>query len=267
VIRYKFVPPVASVQPSNAVGVEGSPVSSFGSFTDPDGDPMTIAASAGALHDNGDGSWTWQTVPPDDVTARPVVVTATDSHGAKTTEAFTYTAVNAPPILSPLSLTSTAAGASLSFSFTDPGVLDTHTGTIAWGDGTSTAFGESPVTAAHAYGLGTFTITVTVRDNDGGVATATTTLTMPVTPAALCLLTRDYIQTSPKYQRLTPAEKAAFDRLAAPCQLLSKIVPQLTPAQKAIAVSSYKRVVQALAQTGWLTQAQAVTLVAFADKL
>jgi PKD repeat protein len=56
--------------------------------------------------------------------------------------------------------------------FTDPGLLDTHTATIDWGDGDQQAVrtAVSPITATHTYtGDGNrYTVTVTVADDDGG---------------------------------------------------------------------------------------------------
>ena len=58
-------------------------------------------------------------------------------------------------------------------SFTDPGVLDPHSATVAWGDGTPpTSLALTPqgtFTLSHAFtDDGDFTVTVTVNDDDGG---------------------------------------------------------------------------------------------------
>jgi hypothetical protein len=58
----------------------------------------------------------------------------------------------------------------VSFSITDPGTSDTHSGTINWGDGTTTTFTGSSVTQQHSYSAGTYNITVNASDNDGGNA-------------------------------------------------------------------------------------------------
>jgi len=57
-------------------------------------------------------------------------------------------------------------------SFTDVGVLDTHTATIDWGDGTQTVRqrhrtnGSGTVTGSHTYTtFGTYTVTMIVKDN------------------------------------------------------------------------------------------------------
>ena len=64
--------------------------------------------------------------------------------------------------------------------FSDPGVDDTHTVTIDWGDGNSEGVGAtSPVIGAHTYIQdGSYTITVTVLDDDGGSGEATKDVTV-----------------------------------------------------------------------------------------
>lgn len=75
----------------------------------------------------------------------------------------------------------------ISFTFTDPGLLDSWTYSIDWGDGTSSApvsvtTQGTPLSAAHRYQLDrrggnkvqTFTVTVRVNDNNGAAGMATT---------------------------------------------------------------------------------------------
>jgi hypothetical protein len=66
---------------------------------------------------------------------------------------------------------------SISAAFTDPGLLDTHTGTIAWGDGSVTpasvaetlSTGKGTAAGTHAYAQGgVYTVSLTVNDDDGG---------------------------------------------------------------------------------------------------
>jgi hypothetical protein len=59
--------------------------------------------------------------------------------------------------------------------FTDPGIPDTHTATIDWGDGTVDDLGAvvSPVNGSHSYSAaGSYAIVVAITDDDGGVGTA-----------------------------------------------------------------------------------------------
>ena len=63
----------------------------------------------------------------------------------------------------------------VSASFTDPGVLDTHTAVWNWGDGNTLAGtvteanGTGSVTGSHSYtNPGVYTVKVTVTDKDGG---------------------------------------------------------------------------------------------------
>ena len=69
-------------------------------------------------------------------------------------------------------------------SFSDPAVLDTHTATIDWGDGSAVEdFGgaevTSPVEASHTYGVaGDHTVSFTVTDDDGGSDTITASITV-----------------------------------------------------------------------------------------
>jgi hypothetical protein len=101
--------------------------------------------------------------------------------------------LNADPVVAvPTFLASTideGGTATVSFSFTDAGVNDTHSATIDWGDGTTStvilsAVAGTTITRSHVYDVeptsasASYTVTVTVTDNDGGVGTNTATLTV-----------------------------------------------------------------------------------------
>jgi PKD repeat protein len=71
------------------------------------------------------------------------------------------------------------APVSLAASFTDPGVNDNHSVTIAWGDATTSAGavaeipGSGTVTGGHTFAApGTYTVKATVNDKDGGRTSA-----------------------------------------------------------------------------------------------
>ena len=159
-------PAAATMDAAGANGFEGSELTASGSFTDADGDTLTI--SGGGVTDNGDGSWSWDHTATDDSSAL-VVVTASDGEDTATQQ-FTWTATNADPVLT-VAAAGTACDPTLSGSYSDAGTADTHIGTIDWGDGsTDDAFSTSPFgPLGHAYtSAGDYTVTVGVADDDGG---------------------------------------------------------------------------------------------------
>ena len=99
---------------------DGSPVES--ALVDPDN--KTVSASH-AFED--DGVFT-------------VTMTVTNSEDSTGSDTFTVTVENAAPILDAGPNQSAESGESIDVlaTFTDPGILDTHTATIDWGD-------ESPI--------------------------------------------------------------------------------------------------------------------------
>jgi hypothetical protein len=135
-------------------------------------DPATRTFQATHLYRNN---------PPGQPTgAFQVTAAVTDGDGLSGSATTAVTVQNLPPRLTGLSLSPSpiVAGAMtvLTASFTDPGVLDTLTVLIDWGDGVTTQAkatdSTGAITAAHIYGgpvIGPpLSIKVTVRDNDGG---------------------------------------------------------------------------------------------------
>jgi hypothetical protein len=134
--------------------------------------------------------------PIDDIaTIEPfhVEFTATDPQNRKYVSTPEVTITNVAPKVT--SLTAAAINengtAQLSGTFTDPGVLDTHTVTIHWGDGSapqtlSLAANKLDFTATHHYPddnptatpSDKYTINVTIKDKDGDLDKGSTTLTV-----------------------------------------------------------------------------------------
>jgi putative hemolysin len=127
--------------------------------------------------------------------AYTVTVTVTDSDGDSGTGNTTVTVSNVAPTVSATGATIPEGGtAAISATFTDPGVNDTHTATVNWGDGSpveavavNQSAGSGDLSASHAYvDNGAFVVAVTVTDNDGDSGTATTTVTVNnVAPAVV----------------------------------------------------------------------------------
>jgi hypothetical protein len=167
--------PEVGTAAADATGVEGETLTASGSFTDADAaDTLTITPSSEVGEFIVDGrSWSWSLATTDDVAVETLTVTADDGEGGSVSDAFDFSAANAAPVLS--ALATTGAGASgctptLGFSFSDAGSGDTHTGTVAWGDGSTTSFGASKdVSLQHPYAeQGTYDIAVTLADDDEG---------------------------------------------------------------------------------------------------
>lgn len=96
--------PVAGAAPAAANGVEGSTLSTAGSFSDVDGNLSAVEISSGAgqlvaARDTAGkltGAWTWSLPTTDDVSGS-AIVTARDAFGATATQTFTYAASNVAP--------------------------------------------------------------------------------------------------------------------------------------------------------------------------
>jgi hypothetical protein len=131
--------------------------------------------------------------------------TLTAATGGSATAATSEQVDNVPPTVTALTLNqgTVSVGGTLSVtgSFTDPGVLDTHTVSIAWGDGSNSpatvteANGDGTFTASHVYldhppgvASGAETITATATDKDGGQGSAHTSVVVHDTPPVITAL-------------------------------------------------------------------------------
>ena len=90
------------------------------------------------------------------------------------------TVANADPVLGLLGDQSIPQGIPLviSVTYSDPGLLDTHTAQINWGDGNVTDGVVDPLKGlaggSHAYATpGVYTLLLTIHDDNGGVDTLT----------------------------------------------------------------------------------------------
>ena len=177
---YVNVPPVVSAGGPYAAN-EGSTLTLHGSATDTPGETLTYSwdLGGGATASGASPS----IVVGDGPGTQTVTLTVCDDHGACASAVATITIANVAPtvrILSPADGSVFLAGThvSLKGSFTDPGVLDTHTGT--WKVGAATL----PATIAEHAGTGTasatwtptaagfYPLSLTITDKDGGTTTA-----------------------------------------------------------------------------------------------
>ena len=168
--------PVANAGPP-ASGAEGSTVSFDGRHSsDPDGDALTYAWDFG---DGSSGSGATPTHTYADNGSYVVKLSVSDgSLSAEATAAavITNVAPSVGAITAPLDPQQVGDVVTASAAFTDPGTLDTHTGLIDWGDGSTSSAaisetgGSGSASGSHAYAAaGVYTLTLTVTDKDGGV--------------------------------------------------------------------------------------------------
>ena len=113
-----------------------------------------------------------------------VSVTLSDDDGGAVTEAATFEVTNVDPTLTLDAVTAIVEGdtATLSGTYADVGVDDTHEIVIDWGDGNTETVTVSGRTFSvdHVYAddnaADEYTISVTLSDDDGGAVTETTTV-------------------------------------------------------------------------------------------
>lgn len=182
-------PPSATFQAITPVN-EGSSFSlSLTSPSDPS--PADLAAGFQYAFDCGDsagfspyGLASSVTCPAADNGTPSVKGKLKDKDGGETLYIANVTVNNVAPIVGPITApydpkqinTAINTGSS----FTDPGILDTHTAQWNWGDGTTSpgslneTGGSGSVTGSHIYSApGVYTLNLTVTDKDGGQGQAT----------------------------------------------------------------------------------------------
>ncbi len=163
---------------------EGDVGFTSGSFTDPNGDPLTLSCSGqcAGFSDEGAGAWSWSQPLPEGPDSFPVTVTASDGE-LEAEDTFDVTVLNVAPVITATSSVPAVHDVNTDLTlwadFTDVGVLDTHTSVFDWGDGTTSpagiveADGTGTASAGHTYASpGAYTIGVTVWDDDGDFDTA-----------------------------------------------------------------------------------------------
>ena len=168
-------------------GAEGSAIAFDASASsDEDGDALSYAWTFG---DGTSGTGAAPTHTYADNGSYQARVTVTDLYGGSAAAAVTVTITNVAPTVGPISgapIDPIEAGSpvTLTASFTDPGLGDTHTGSVRWNftqafvaaDMTRSPTANAPGTISTSATLaaGVYTATLRVRDDDGGEGTTTT---------------------------------------------------------------------------------------------
>jgi Thrombospondin type 3 repeat len=165
-------------------GLEGGALSTNGSFSDQDGNSsltITKVSGAGTVTDNGNGTWSWSHSSADDDSGT-VVVKASDGEHMDATDSFGWVAENVAPEINNFAFGAPSGVAcqgatnlaTMSFTVSDPAneTNDPITGTITWGDGSTTSISGRTVLETHNYAAGSYTATVEINDGDNGTDSA-----------------------------------------------------------------------------------------------
>lgn len=192
------VAPAVNAGPDAAID-EGAIFSVSGSFTDPWPGTWTAAVNY------GDGSGVQPLAlsaktfslshPYADNGSYMVTVTITSNDGCSWSDTVVVTVNNVAPNVNAGPPVTNFSGQThqLNASFTDPGIRDTHTAAIDWGDGSpvqtgvvAESGGSGTVAGSHVYFVpGTYNITVTVTDKDGGAGSGVQSKTVKPVPVQI----------------------------------------------------------------------------------
>ena len=161
----------------DATSSEGAPISFAGGFIDPGDDTHEYQ------WDFGDGTIISGSLTPihiyEDNGVYIANLTVTDNDGGVGTDTVTITVNNVAPTIIDVDdrVVEEDKTYFYSWTFTDPGIWDTHSATINWGDGSlpesgivSEDQGDGTVSASHIYTMPSpsYPITIILTDKDGG---------------------------------------------------------------------------------------------------
>ncbi|MGH3734544.1 MAG: PKD domain-containing protein [Micromonosporaceae bacterium] len=170
-------------------GYEGTPLTVTGSASDPDGDALSLSwtyspgpgVDSGATCTFGTPNAVSTTFECTDDGTYYVTLTGDDGNGAVSDSVAASVLDNLAPSITSVNASTMApvpVGTAISVvaPFTDPGVNDTHTCDVDWGDGSPVSTGAASggsCGASHTYtAANIYTVSVTVTDDDGASDTA-----------------------------------------------------------------------------------------------
>jgi PKD domain-containing protein/Big-like domain-containing protein len=197
------VPPTVTIVGAPSSGPEGTGITLTGKAQSPSAADQAVGFTyTWSVTKNGNafatGAGASFTFTPDDEGTFVVTLQAVDDGGNGASVSVTISGANVPPTADISSVTYTGivlvayTPITIEGGFTDPGVLDTHTSTFNYGDGSApdvtsyTASGTGQTQDTYAFtAAGTYTISYTVTDDDGGTSTATTQVTVQTPAQAL----------------------------------------------------------------------------------
>jgi len=163
---------------ASATDVDGDNLTYTWAFTYT-GDPGVVCNATGA----GVHALALSLVCNDDAVVTATLTVSDGVNAPVQSAPTTLTVGNVSPVVTPIVQAPSAppgATVAISSTFTDAGTNDTHTATINWGDGNTTAGnvselgGAGSVNGSHLYAVdGVYPVTLTVTDDNGGPRTVT----------------------------------------------------------------------------------------------
>ncbi len=179
-------PPTISATNTIVTGKEGSLVTNGGTYSDPDGNNVSLTASSGSVTKTGtsSGSWNWSAPAADEAPAQTVTITANDGQGATATASFAYSVatvapsvtITGAPASSPEGTALTLTGSASSPSAADNAAGFSYTWTVTK-DGNPFASGTGASLTFTPDDEGTFVATLSATDDGGIAGSASATVT------------------------------------------------------------------------------------------
>ncbi len=177
--------PVVTVDQATVTAAEGGTAVNTGTVSAPEGQTVTLSASAGSIVDKGDGTWSWSfPVADGPAESQTVTVTAQIVDGATADVAFDLAAENVAPTADAGPAVTARPGETVEVvgTWTDPAAELDEPYAWAWDidqDGVPdaegvAAYGEAVPLAVSFPAVGSYLLTFTVTDKDGGVGSAVT---------------------------------------------------------------------------------------------
>lgn len=207
--------PAVAADNASISAPEGTAPANTGTYSDADGDVVTLTPSSGALTKTGtsSGTWAWTAGVADEASMQSVTVTADDGQGSTSTATFNLTVTGVAPTAQILTdPISAPEGKAVPFTggATSPDPTDAANGfAYAWSvtkDGNAFASAQGAAFSFTPDDEGTYVVTFSATD-DGGL-TGTTSMTVTGTNVApVATITS---ATGPAPLVVTPQESLSF---------------------------------------------------------
>jgi hypothetical protein len=207
--------PTVTVNQATVTVDEGVLATNTGTYSDPDGDPVSLSASVGQVTaDAGTWSWSFQTTDGP-AQSQEVTITADDDKGGTGSASFQLIVNNVPPVADFTATSPIDEGSSSTLEFTnafDPSTADTEAGFhYAFAcDGnvnslpTSYAAAGSSASASCLFqDNGSFIVAGRIFDKDNGYSTYLQTVQVNNVPPAVSIVSLDGTVDCRKEARLT----------------------------------------------------------------